>query len=46
MVKKYLIPGTSSTCDGSTPKQSRFQFLYASRACFFFSGSTWRLCDT
>jgi hypothetical protein len=34
----YPIHGISSTCDGSTPKQTRFQFLYASRASFSFLG--------
>jgi hypothetical protein len=32
------IHGISSTCDGSTHKQTCFQFLYASRASFSFLG--------
>jgi hypothetical protein len=38
MVRMYPIHGISNTCDGSTPKQFRVQFLYASRASFIFLG--------
>jgi hypothetical protein len=38
MVRMYPTRGTSSTCDGSTPKQTRVQFLYALMASFTFLG--------
>jgi hypothetical protein len=38
MVRMYPTHGISSTCDGSTPKHTRFQSLYASRASFSFLG--------
>jgi hypothetical protein len=38
MVRMYPTRGTSSTCNSSTPKQTRVQFLYALMASFTFLG--------
>jgi hypothetical protein len=38
MVRTYPTHGTSSTCDGSTPKQTRVQFMYIFMASFTFLG--------
>jgi hypothetical protein len=38
MVRMYPTRGTSSTCDGSTPRQTRVQFMYAFMSSFTFLG--------